>query len=688
MQTLLGILGRYVLVWVINVLALLLATSLLPGFRFDTTQPHWWTVALTLPIEFALLLIVLRPLLLFLTFPLNTLTLGLPTLLFNGIILFVAAQIQPSFVIENLLDALVGLAVLTVITTSVVGWLGIDEAYPFFQSVIYRLGRRFGPPRPREVTRGLLILQIDGLSHESLKRALERGRMPTVTAMLARGTHRLHRWNCGLPSNTPAVQAGLFYGARAEVPGYRWYDRQQKRLRVASQPEDLRILEKQAAAAGKGLLEGGSCINSFMSGGAAKCLITVTAIRDPQRERRKGEVADFNLFWLSPYAYTKAILAALWDFASALFWAFLGRFSSGRPWVRITPRRLAQRAVAKAFLSETAYFWIKQDMVRGVPVIYSNFVGYDEVAHYSQPDAYEAQISLAAIDRKLRRLLRMMRHGAPISYEVVLLSDHGQTSSIPFTKLYGRSLEGLAAELAGLADPAPVPQLRETRTEVTSYVTALLAELQETRADRPAGAAVRGERTLKRLSRPLATSETEKPVAPPAGVKACASGCLAHLYFEGHPEPLTLHEIHVAYPGLVEGLASHPGIGFVVARQQDGEAVVIGGGGLRNLHMGEVRGQVDPLASYGDVEIWSRELRELIGYEASGDLIVNGAWLPEGRVVVFEEQSSSHGGLGGPQTQPFLLAPASWKTHASDLTAPEKLHAHLLGGMQQIQEAS
>ena len=36
---------------------------------------------------FALLLIVLRPLLLFLTLPLNSLTLGLPTLLFNGLIL-------------------------------------------------------------------------------------------------------------------------------------------------------------------------------------------------------------------------------------------------------------------------------------------------------------------------------------------------------------------------------------------------------------------------------------------------------------------------------------------------------------------------------------------------------------------------------------------------------------------------
>jgi len=60
------------------VLALLLATSLLPGFRLDTSLPLWWVAVLRLPLIFAMALIVLRPLLVFLTLPLNSLTLGLP----------------------------------------------------------------------------------------------------------------------------------------------------------------------------------------------------------------------------------------------------------------------------------------------------------------------------------------------------------------------------------------------------------------------------------------------------------------------------------------------------------------------------------------------------------------------------------------------------------------------------------
>ena len=58
-------------------LALLLATSILPGFRIDTTHPGWWMSLIRLPLIFTVLMILLRPLLLFLTLPLNVVTLGL-----------------------------------------------------------------------------------------------------------------------------------------------------------------------------------------------------------------------------------------------------------------------------------------------------------------------------------------------------------------------------------------------------------------------------------------------------------------------------------------------------------------------------------------------------------------------------------------------------------------------------------
>lgn len=658
--------------WAVTVVSLLLVTLLLPGFSIDTSQPHWWRVVITLPIELALMVVLLRPLLVLATLPLNAVTLGLPTLFYNGILLYLVALIEPAFHIDNLLYAFVGLALLTVINTQVSGWLRIDDLYPFFQTIMRVLGRRFGMRPDPEVERGLLIIQIDGLSWRSLSRARRRGRMPTVSALLGLGTHWLYRWHAGVPSNTPVVQSGLFYGTRENAPGYRWYDRREKVVRSAANPADLRVCEANAAArGGEPLLEGGSCINSLLGGGAAKRLMTLSAVGEPGADRRGGARADFSLFWLSPYTYTTAVLSTAWDFVSALIWQTLTRFSRRGRHIPRGVRHAATRAVATALLRETAMFWVEQDVTRGVPLIYTNFVGYDEVAHSAGPDSGEALGVLLAFDRKLQRLRRLARRAAPIEYDVVLLSDHGQSSSLPFHGLYGTTLEDLVGELA----LRRVPERRRPMSEL-AYVAALLEDLKEAH---PFGKgrwlAVRGQLTLERLRTP-----SEEPASGDPGpeIEVCVSGCLAHLYCKEAARRLRLEEIRSLFPGLVEGLASHRGIGFVVALDEQGDPICIGGAGLRNLETGEVRGDDDPLAPYGDPLMWSRELARLARGEDSGDLIVNGSMLSRRRVVSFESQIGTHGGMGGPQNEAFAILPTSWRTDRRDLRSPEALYAHLL----------
>jgi hypothetical protein len=113
----------------------------------------------------------------------------------------------------------------------------------------------------------------------------------------------------------------------------------------------------------------------------------------------------------------------------------------------------------------------------------------------------------------------------------------------------------------------------------------------------------------------------------------------------------------------------------VAASRRYGDAVAIGDGGIRNLITGRVGEGKDPLAPWRHRGRWGHELAELLSYPDSGDLIIHGAWLEDrGRIVVLEEQVSSHGGLGGPQTDPFLVVPASWDVADSDLESPEDLY--------------
>ena len=88
------------------------------------------------------------------------------------------------------------------------------------------------------------------------------------------------------------------------------------------------------------------------------------------------------------------------------------------------------------------------DIVEGVPVVYSTFVGYDEVAHFGveQPDAFAVLASTTPSSPGSRRLIEQ----APRPYHLVVLSDHGQSQGRPFRQRYGVELEDLVSgALAG-----------------------------------------------------------------------------------------------------------------------------------------------------------------------------------------------------------------------------------------------
>ncbi|MFN2244114.1 MAG: hypothetical protein ACK2U2_17605, partial [Anaerolineae bacterium] len=62
------------------------------------------------------------------------------------------------------------------------------------------------------------------------------------------------------------------------------------------------------------------------------------------------------------------------------------------------------------------------------------------------------------------------------------------------------------------------------------------------------------------------------------------------------------------------------------------------------------------------------------------DVLVSSFHDPEtGEVAAFEELIGSHGGLGGWQTQPFLLFPSSLTAPEAPIVGAARLHAVLKG---------
>src|SRR4030042_4504544 len=96
------------------------------------------------------------------------------------------------------------------------------------------------PTRP-----GLVMIQIDGLSHPQFERALNRGELPFLRRLIRREHYHLHAHYSGLPSTTPPAQAELFYGVKGAVPAFSFRDQESRRI--------VRMYEPDTAARGEAL---------------------------------------------------------------------------------------------------------------------------------------------------------------------------------------------------------------------------------------------------------------------------------------------------------------------------------------------------------------------------------------------------------------------------------------------------
>ena len=161
-----------------------------------------------------------------------------------------------------------------------------------------------------------------------------------------------------------------------------------------------------------------------------------------------------------------------------------------------------------------------------------------------------------------------------------------------------------------------------------------------------------------------------------------ASGCLGLISFPREPGRVSLERIEGLYPRLVPSLREHPGIGFLMVRSEREGAVAIGARGVNLLDRDRVEGE-DPLLPFGPNA--AAHLRRTDGFAHCADIMVNSAYWPEfGEVAAFEELVGSHGGLGGPQSFPFVLHPDELAWPEEPVVGPERVHRIFTGWLDEL----
>ena len=663
---LLRILVRLLILWAIDAIAMLITIGLLPGVT--VTGASVGAIAAAAALLLAVINLFLRPIILLLALPLGFfVTFGVGFLV-NAIALLLVARVLPDFQISGLLSAFIAGLVFSLINTIITGVISVDDEDSFYQGVVERLAARQSFKDKDLSTRGLVMMEIDGLSYHHIQKALKEGYMPNLQRMIDEDGYVLSPVDCGLPSQTSACQAGIMFGDNFDIPSFRWYDKDEQKLFVSG--KDASTCSIARYAKGNGLMRGGSSINNMLAGDAEKSILTASNFKTGTSDEKKRRAEDIYLLALNPYFLMRVIVLFLGEVILEVWQGWQQKRK------KVEPRhdRLHKfypfvRASMTVLMRDVSSYLLTLDIVRGSPSIYLTWPGYDEVAHHSGPWTTDAFKTLRQYDRVIGRIKDIIERKAPRPYDLLILSDHGQSFGHTFLMRYGYSLKEFVENNLPAGTKATVGQT-SGGDDGTLQLASMAGELQNVQEQGVGGSA--GKAIVKQAGKYADRATTAQLAAgeltAPVSITVCGSGNLGQIYFDLYPRRIKRNELDAAYPGLVDALVQHEGIGVVVVADETGVPIALGKNGQRNLHTNQVTGS-DPLKMYGDPDLRAGQVRRVADFPHVGDIMILSTVYPDGTVAAMEELIGSHGGMGGEQTDSFLLHPADMIVPATSNSA-------------------
>lgn len=477
-----------------------------------------------------------------------------------------------------------------------------------------------------ETAPGLVMIQIDGLSHRQLERALARGEMPFLRRLIRRERYRLHRLYAGVPSSTAAFQGELFYGFRQAVPSFGFMERASGELVRMIQPKAVAFVERGLEdKGGEPLLAGGSAYVDNYTGGAAEAHFCPTARGWGPALREAHPLVVALLILSNAYSFLRTIVLLALEVILAVVDCAHGLIA-GHDLVKEL-KFVPTRVLITVLLRELATIGAKIDVARGLPIVHLNFLGYDEQAHRRGPTSRFAHWSLKGIDDAIARIWRAAHLSARRHYDVWIYSDHGQEQVQAYDELHGR----------GFAEAVAAVFARRTG-EAISYRTSGVWGAQFNRVE------LLGGRWIQRLFpvRNLLQQDEDKP-----RLSVVALGPVAMIYWEGEMSA-------VERAGLAQALVEQAKAPLVLLKDdaQQVRAWSEAGAFLLPQDGARVLGAAHPFLGEA-----AEDLTALCHHPDAGDFIALG-WVAGGRALTFAIEHGAHGGAAPEETTAFALLPA------------------------------
>ncbi|HZO61012.1 MAG TPA: phage holin family protein [Solirubrobacterales bacterium] len=638
---------RLLVSWAIAAATLYVAAILVPGVTLERPGAAFAVAAVV-----AILNAIVPPIVAALRLPFM-LALGfIIVLVVDALLLLAADELLPDFIkVNSFGDALLASLVMAAVSILLQTITGTNDDDEFNVRVVKRVARRQGA-EDRTDTPGILFLEIDGLALPILRQAMRDGSAPNMARWVSEDGYQLAEWEPDLSSQTGTSQAGILLGSNENIPAFRWVEKETGRLIACSAPDDCAEIE-QRHATGVGLLvDGGASRGNLLSGEADEVILTVSRF-----EAEKKANPGYRAFFANGFNVTRALVLFFWEVM--LEWIAAIRASSRdvRPRGHRGGIYPLMRAAMCVIVRDLVVFGVLTDMMRGRPAIYATFASYDEVAHHSGLQRADTLEALRKLDQQFGNLERARRY-APRPYEIVVLSDHGQTQGATFKQRNGYGLDDLVERSL-------------SRGAVEDHMGG-------DEQDAMVGLAV-NEATGRKSGKPAKNDVSGRDVV------VLGSGNLGLIYLMEEKRRLTLEEIEERHPDLIPALRAHPHVGWLLVRSAARGAVAIGADGSHYLAEGRIEGQ-DPLAHFSPTA--PQHLLRTDGFDHVADIMVGSFYDPDlDEGCAFEELISFHGGLGGPQTRPFILHPERLTVPDDPMVGAAAVHGVLTGWRQVLQGA-
>ena len=477
--------------------------------------------------------------------------------------------------------------------------------------------------RAKPRAKGLVMIQIDGLSYNQLSHALRRREVPFIRKLLSQKGYDLRRHYSGLPSSTPAVQAELFYGIKSGVPAFGFVDRESGEIIRMFDPGSVHDIDTAFQKQGLPLLQGGSSYCDNYTGGAAEVHFSPSSLGWDSLMKRANPIALLLLAVLNIYSVLRTVVLLFVEFLLAIY-DFVRGLVEGRNLIKEL-KFIPTRVTICILLRELVTIGAKVDIARGLPVIHVNFLGYDEQAHRRGPDSRFAHWALKGIDDAIGRIWRATQGPANRDYDMWIYSDHGQEKTESYAVVHGRSVEDAVAEVFE----------RQWEDEPR----AIAGDLKGIQLQR---ARLLGGSKIQRLF-PLGDTERK---GKHANLTVTAVGPLGFVYFsekldEKRRDRLARAMVDRAAIPLVLSPYDSRGVRAwtpegVFSLPEDNERVL----GPDHPFLNEV----------------TEDLMGLCRHPNAGQFLISG-WRRTGRPVSFPIESGAHGGPGPEETGGFAVLP-------------------------------